>query len=73
MASTETRVTEQKNCDLRHLEARIDDLVGFKGRDEYVKDPEEDKNSRSDGLDGFGSTQLATNGGVTTQHQDDNG
>ena len=48
----------------------MDDFVGFQSWDEHVEDPEANEDGRSDGLDGFGAAQLASNGGVTTEHQD---
>ena len=52
------------------LETGIDDFVGLQGGDEHVEDPEANEDGRSDGLDGFGAAQLASDSRVTTEHQD---
>lgn len=51
----------------------IDGSVRLHGRDEDVEDPEEDEHGGSDSLDGFGTTELSTDSGMSSQEEDTNG
>ena len=55
------------------LESGVDDTIGLHGWDSNVGDPQADKESRSDGLDGFGTAQLAAHSGVTPEQEGQNG
>ena len=55
------------------LEAWLDDTVGLHGGDSNVGDPQADKESGSDSLDGLGSAQLAAHRGVTPEQEDHDG
>lgn len=53
------------------LETGVDDFVGLQSGNEHVEDPEENKDGGSDGLDRFGTAQLAAHWRITSEHQND--
>ena len=55
------------------LESGVDDTIGLHGWDSNVGDPQADKEAGSDGLDGFGTAQLAAHSGVTPEQEGQNG
>ena len=55
------------------LESGVVNITGLHGWDSNVGDPQADKESRSDGLDGFGTAQLAAHSGVTPEQEGQNG
>jgi len=55
------------------LEARLNDFVGLKGSNEYIEDPEEDKDSRCDCLDVLWTTKFSSHSRIATDKEDRNG
>ena len=57
-------------CD---LESGIDDTIGLHSGNGDIEAPEEDKDARGDGLEGFGTAKLSTHRGVPSGHEDEDG
>ena len=55
------------------LESWFDDFISFKSRDEDIKDPEKDKDSRWNGFEWFWTTKFTANSRITSEHQNHNG
>ena len=58
---------------LLHLESGVDHAVGLHGGDGDVEHPEEDECWWWDGLEELGSTQLSTNGRMSSGKKDKDG
>ena len=57
----------------QYLEPGLDHFVSFECGDHDVEDPEEDEDAGGDGLDVLWSSQFTTDGGATTQEEDEDG
>ena len=57
-------------CD---LESGIDDTIGLHSGNGDIEAPEEDKDARGDGLEGFGTAKLSTHRRVPSGHEDEDG
>ena len=58
---------------LLHLESGVDDAVGLHGGDGDIEHPEEDESWWWDGLEELGSSQLSTNGRMSSDEKDEDG
>ena len=47
------------------LESGIDDLVGLQGGDHDISDPQAAEDAGSDGLDGLGTSEFASDGRIS--------
>jgi len=54
------------------LEARFNDVIGFKSRNHNIEDPKENKDTSGDSYDALGSTKFTTNSWVSSQQKDGN-